>query len=444
MLFLKNSDDCDNLLRLMCENKLNAVYGYNIPNQCIERVNNELELISKEHFAPLLISYVNAVNKIALNNQTLIGFNHSNLYIYYLLGLNSFNPLDTEVMDGHICSFEFAKKELSSDGMTWFYTTTDMRSKIISAIEAEENIDKICLDYSSFDDDSSILYYIIPNSKLGDFENIPVLRLVREKQVEFIDYLASLTNISPKTICYYDKSIIDFITGRTDCKFGNNGIFYIEDEIYMKDIIETTKPTSFFQLSKAIGLHKGIGAWNYDIKNEFLNGASNMDTVFATQDDVIEHFVKKFGNYEQAFKLFDEIRNTDSLPSTVQKDFSEIKETKRIKALRKRAYIVYIAKLACLQAYYKMNYPEAFYFAYFTFMAPPEFKGNLSEYNAIRNSYSSCLGFRQDNITPYLETAAEMHRSGYKWNDIYSRYNDKIYRDLKSYANRNFGDMLPL
>ena len=51
------------LLRDMCDERLKALYGEDIPTECAQRVEEELKIIEENSAAPTLLLFINAINK---------------------------------------------------------------------------------------------------------------------------------------------------------------------------------------------------------------------------------------------------------------------------------------------------------------------------------------------------------------------------------------------
>lgn len=421
-------------LRSMCEERLSSVYGEDIPEECLARLDAELETVDKNNVAALIIAYANAFKKAEPNKHTLCGLAYSSSYIMYLLGLNLLDPLDRELMDGHICDVMYAKRGL--DGNLWFKTAFDMQGRFLAYLENEPYINKVCLDYSQtwpyeYAPNSGIGYKIIPEedfiAKSGakSFSHYPDTTFLRDKQIEFIECLAHITETNPLNVPYSDKAVIDFITGNSDNGTGNKGIYLINDDMVIKDIIAVVKPKTFYQLSKTIGLYFGKGTWSVDIKRDFLNCKININDILATRDDVFELFVKEYGNAEEAIRASEIVRKGRKLTDERYKQYkkySNHKELESIGYMNMRSITLYAAMLVCTQAYYKMNYPEEFYYSYFHYLSPMDEFAHHSEQKTIEAA--SWENYRQVFV-PYLETAMEMYQNGYDWRSIFVKFHNK-------------------
>ena len=360
----------DELLLDICRKRMKEIYGNDIPEEAKTRLDEELKTVRAKKLAPLLISFSNAVKKADPNKRTLSSLYGWSSYITYLLGLNIFDPLDRDLMNGHICNVEYAKSELSGWYAIAFYTALDMIGKIAANIETEECVEKVCRSYMGVSaENDQVIYDVITNGCIAEYDDSFEIIFKRDKRIEFIDFLAELTGTDPLLLPYCDKSVIDFILDSADNSHVKRGIYLFEDEEALGDIIKTVKPTDFYQLSKAVGLYRSFETWCEDVKNEFSEETGDLDKAITTRNDAFDYFKAELGDSEKAYLASTKVRRGQSLVDTEFEKYADNKEIRRIKYLPPRPRTLYDARIICTLAYYKMNYPEEFDFAYSKYMA---------------------------------------------------------------------------
>ena len=243
-----------------------------------------------------------------------------------------------------------------------------------------------------------------------------------DKQLEFIDMLAYTTNTNPLTVPYTDKAVINLAADSKGNTLGNKGLHIISEDKSMFSLLAAVKPETFYQLSKFIALYLGKGTLENDKLNKLYNGDIDINTILSTKDDVFELFVNKTGDRESAYYSSLELNSEKSAYSYTKYDPKQYdcEEIKGIKYLPTRHESLIRARIACTQAYYKLHYPEEFYYAYFTCFAPWAFKGeSIGPYNMFSE------GNPQEAML-HIATLKEMYKNGFDLAAIAQKMAEKI------------------
>ncbi|MBQ8940997.1 MAG: hypothetical protein IJ062_04105 [Firmicutes bacterium] len=418
----------NDLLKNMCSDRLKSIYGDNIPAECTQRVEEELKIIEETKRAAEFILYINAVNKEDPYKRKLSGLNRTHSYIMYLCGADFINPIDKGLYDGHIMSVELLRARLRDRSFCYslsYYGTMDTASRIAAALESQESIDRVIIHFSHIHETNNTVntYTIIPKDEykhLYDFDLTHwVFRAVRDPHYDFIDYMANLTNTNPLDVPYTDQKIIDFVLDTTGNNIGKCGILLFEHTQHTYDIIKTLNPKTFFDLLQVTALRLCDDGWNVDIKRHHLNGQK----IFATRDDVFDFFVDELKDSKEALIATDCVFSEKT--ERIQQEYPQYcnrKEFSGVGRLMSRAAVLHFVRIICIEAYYKINYPEAFYYAYFKRMISLDFRTYRTERIITKAINSASITNESDKFFPQLETAAEMYKNGYTWENIRNKF----------------------
>ena len=316
-------------------------------------------------------------------------------------------------MDGHIIEIEHLSRFGRMFMSEFFYTTQDMVGKVGAFLEADESVDNVFVDYlsglPSFGK-SKTIYRINPKTGFTYSKcctKFMEFAAIIDKQLEFIDTLAYMTNTNPLTVPYTDKAVIDLVIDKSGDTLGNSGLYGTNKlDYYMSKW--AIKPETFYQLSKFIAFASGTRTLRNDNETKLYSGKIDINSIPTTRDDVFELFVNKTGDRESAFYASEQVRIGKPLSSNTKYDLKQYdcEEIKGILFLPPRHDSLIKARIACTQAYYKLSYPEEFYYAYFTCFASWAFS---DEYNPSHNINSDS----NEETSLHILTLKEMYKNGF-------------------------------
>lgn len=142
---------------------------------------------------------------------------------------------------------------------------------------------------------------------------------------------------------------------------------------FVMDMLEKTKPSTFHELVCICGLAHGTAVWRGNAEDVVAKGVADLSTVISARDDIMLYLIRQGIEGEEAFRIMEAVRKGRGL---TPEDEALMKEKKipswyinscnKISYLFPKAHAVAYVLMAFKIAYYKVNYPAAFYADYFS------------------------------------------------------------------------------
>lgn len=211
---------------------------------------------------------------------------------------------------------------------------------------------------------------------------------------------------------------------------------------FVRQMLEDTRPTTFSELVRISGLSHGTDVWLNNAQDLVRNGVATLSEVICTRDDIMNYLIHANLEKKHSFKIMEKVRKGKGLTeedeqAMVDNNVPEwyIDSCKKIKYMFPKAHAVAYVMMSFRIAYFKVNYPEAFYATYFTtkaadFDAELILKGEDAVREKIREleSLGNNKSAKEKNLLTVLEVALEMYCRGYKFErvDIYKSDSDKF------------------
>ncbi|MET1247858.1 PolC-type DNA polymerase III [Sporolactobacillus sp. STCC-11] len=215
-------------------------------------------------------------------------------------------------------------------------------------------------------------------------DNILKLDILGHDDPTVIRMLQDLSGIDPKTIPTDDKEVIKIfstteslgVTGeQIRCKTGTLGIPEFGTR-FVRQMLESTKPTTFAELVQISGLSHGTDVWLGNAQVLIEDGTCVLRDVISCRDDIMIDLMHQGLEPSHAFKIMESVRKGKGLNDDW---INEMKENNvpgwymdsclKIKYMFPKAHATAYVLMAIRISYFKVHYPILFYATYFTVRA---------------------------------------------------------------------------
>ena len=215
--------------------------------------------------------------------------------------------------------------------------------------------------------------------------NLLKLDILGHDDPTMIRMLEDLTGIDAKKIPLDDKGVMSLFSSTEalgitpedmgGIPLGSLGIPEFGTEFAMQMLIDT-KPTHFSDLVRIAGLAHGTDVWLGNAQTLIQEGKATISTAICTRDDIMIYLIGKGMDSEQSFTIMESVRKGKGLKPEWEKEMREhdvpdwyIWSCKKIKYMFPKAHAAAYVMMAWRIAYCKINYPLAYYAAYFSIRA---------------------------------------------------------------------------
>ena len=143
---------------------------------------------------------------------------------------------------------------------------------------------------------------------------------------------------------------------------------------FLRQILEETRPTTFDELIKIMGLSHGKDVWLNNAQELLTNGVvSSLSDVICCRDDIMLTLIQKGMDKAHAFSIMEKVRKGKPLSEEDEQAMRAVgvpdwylESCKKISYLFPKAHAAAYVLMAVRLAYFKVHYPHAFYAAYFS------------------------------------------------------------------------------
>ena len=215
--------------------------------------------------------------------------------------------------------------------------------------------------------------------------NLLKLDILGHDDPTMIRMLEDLTGIDAKKIPLDDKGVMSLFSSTEalgitpedmgGVPLGSLGIPEFGTEFAMQMLIDT-KPTHFSDLVRIAGLAHGTDVWLGNAQTLIQEGKATISTAICTRDDIMIYLIGKGLDSEQSFTIMESVRKGKGLKPDWEKEMRAhdvpewyIWSCKKIKYMFPKAHAAAYVMMAWRIAYCKINYPLAYYAAYFSIRA---------------------------------------------------------------------------
>lgn len=279
--------------------------------------------------------------------------------------------------------------------------------------------------------------------------NLLKLDILGHDDPTMIRMLQDLTGIDPVKIPLDDPEVMslfqdthalgvtpDQIRG---CKLGSLGIPEFGTDFAMQMLIDTN-PQYFSDLVRIAGLSHGTDVWLNNAQTLLQEGKATISTCISTRDDIMTYLINMGVESGTAFSIMENVRKGKVAKGACDKweGWKEImKENnvpdwyiwscEQIKYMFPKAHAAAYVMMAWRIAYCKINYPLAYYAAFFSIrakqfdyesmcMGQAKLEANLDELEA--KSKREKLSATEDNKIRDMRIVQEMYARGFEFMPI--------------------------
>ncbi|MGE5576432.1 MAG: PolC-type DNA polymerase III [Syntrophothermus sp.] len=152
---------------------------------------------------------------------------------------------------------------------------------------------------------------------------------------------------------------------------------------FVRGILESTRPKTFSDLVRISGFSHGTAVWAGNAEELIKSGKATLAEAISTRDDIMLYLIYRGLPPKTAFKIMEQVRKGKGLKKEDEEVMRAhnvpdwyIDSCQRIQYMFPKAHAVAYVTMAYRIAYFKVNYPGAFYCTYFTVRAD-EFDADL-------------------------------------------------------------------
>ena len=223
-------------------------------------------------------------------------------------------------------------------------------------------------------------------------------------------------------------------------RLGSLGIPEFGTEFAMQMLIDT-HPTHFSDLVRIAGLAHGTDVWLGNAQTLIQEGKATISTAICTRDDIMTYLISMGLESEMSFKIMEAVRKGMVAKGKCDKWEEWKKEMQdhnvpewyiwsceKIKYMFPKAHAAAYVMMAWRIAYCKINYPLAYYAAYFSIRADAfnyeimcQGRERLEYYMADYKRRSDTLSKKEQDTLKDMKSVQEMYARGFEFMkvDIY-------------------------
>ena len=294
-------------------------------------------------------------------------------------------------------------------------------------------------------------------------ENILKLDILGHDTPTIIKMLEDYTGFMSSEIRLDDEEVLSLFRSTEalhcdesifQCSTGTLGIPEFGTEFVRKMLVDT-KPKNFSELVRISGLSHGTDVWIGNAQSLVENNQATLSEVISTREDIMVYLMNAGADNKMAFDVMEKVRKGKGIPDKYYEKMLKlplpkwyINSCEKIKYMFPKAHAVAYVMMSFRIAYYKINYPEAFYASYFSqkvadFNSEVCLKGAQAVQDRLDQlrfaQKETKLTTKEKNEQTVLEVALEMLSRGYKF------YNVDLYQSMASnFTVKDQGILLPL
>ena len=276
-----------------------------------------------------------------------------------------------------------------------------------------------------------------------------------------IRMLYDLTGVNPQDVPLGDPETMSLFESpkalgvteeEINCKTGTLGIPEFGTK-FVRGMLIDTKPKTFADLLRISGLSHGTDVWLGNAQTLIENGTITLKETISTRDSIMIYLINKGVEKKKSFKIMEKVRKGKGL---TEEDIADMKASdvpdwyiescQKIKYMFPKAHAAAYVMMAFRIAYFKINYPEAYYASYFSVRACDDFdyscmcQGIDVARDAIREIQvkGQEATAKDKNKQTVLEIVVEFYARGFKFCPI-----DLYHSDAKNFLPTEEGLLPP-
>ena len=268
--------------------------------------------------------------------------------------------------------------------------------------------------------------------------NLLKLDILGHDDPTMIRMLQDLTGIDPVTIPLDDKQVMSLFQS-TDalgitpdqiggCKIGSLGIPEFGTEFVIQMVIDA-KPQCFTDLVRISGLSHGTDVWLGNAQTLIEEGKATISTAICCRDDIMIYLIQKGVDPSLSFTIMESVRKGKGLKPEWEQTMLDndvpdwyIWSCKKIKYMFPKAHAAAYVMMAWRIAYCKVNYPLAYYAAYFSIRASAfsyelmcQGQRHLENVMADYKRRSDTLSKKEQDAYKDMKIVQEMYARGFEF-----------------------------
>ncbi len=211
-------------------------------------------------------------------------------------------------------------------------------------------------------------------------ENLLKLDMLGHDDPTMIRMMEDMTGVDATKIPLDDKNTMSIFTSSKVLGYENDKILGPTGAVaipefntrFTRGMLQDTMPTRFDTLVRLSGFSHGTDVWLGNAKDLILSGTATVDGTIGCRDDIMVYLISCGLPEKRAFKIMESVRKGKGLPDGAEQEMIDagvpawyIGSCKKIKYLFPKAHAVAYVMMAFRIAWFKVNYPLAFYCAYF-------------------------------------------------------------------------------
>lgn len=212
------------------------------------------------------------------------------------------------------------------------------------------------------------------------------------------------------------------------CPVGCLGIPEFGTDFVIQMVVDT-KPKTLSDLIRISGLSHGTDVWLNNAQTLILEGKATISTAICTRDDIMTYLINTGMESELSFTIMESVRKgkglkpewEDAMKAAGVPDWY-IWSCKKIKYMFPKAHAAAYVMMAYRIAYCKVNYPLAYYAAYFSIRASAfsyelmcQGKEKLEFYLRDYKNRSDSLSKKDQDTLKDMRIVQEMYARGYEF-----------------------------
>ena len=266
--------------------------------------------------------------------------------------------------------------------------------------------------------------------------NLLKLDILGHDDPTMIRMLQDLTGLDPTKIPLDDKQVMSLFQNTSALgitpddidgwPLGNLGVPEFGTEFAMQMLLDT-KPTSFSDLVRIAGLAHGTDVWLGNAQTLIKEGKATISTAICTRDDIMIYLISMGVESSLAFTIMESVRKGKGLKPEMEEAMKAagvpdwyIWSCKKIKYMFPKAHAAAYVMMAWRIAYCKVNYPLAYYAAYFSIRASAfsyeimcQGRQHLEMVMADYKKRSDSLSKKEQDTAKDMKVVQEMYARGY-------------------------------
>ena len=277
--------------------------------------------------------------------------------------------------------------------------------------------------------------------------NLLKLDILGHDDPTMIRMMQDLTGIDPITIPLDDKDVMSLFQNTSalgitpeqigGCKLGALGIPEFGTDFAMQMLIDT-QPRYFSDLVRIAGLSHGTDVWLGNAQELIKSGQATISTAICTRDDIMIYLISMGLDSEESFKIMEAVRkgtvakhkcaNWDEWKADMKAhDVPDwyIWSCEKIQYMFPKAHAAAYVMMAWRIAYCKVNYPLAYYCAYFSIRASAfsyeimcQGQKHLEETMADYRKRSDTLTNKEQDALKDMRIVQEMYARGFEFEKL--------------------------